>query len=153
MRTENFFLDFGVVLGPIVIVCLIAWYVQRLHGEMVRAASTAPPSCTVLSLSGLGPDAVFVSALRSCTSAEDCWRPTEPAEIEVIDVRYGVVLGCTFWKASNALRANLIVSEWDDYQSHPPDVVYKTTGSYPLYWTRVVKGGCPPWRSQFQCQD
>lgn len=58
--------------------------------------------------------------------------------------------GCGLFRA-NRLEAPLVLKSFDAYESHAPEVVYKSTGSYPLYVLRVVKGGCPPGR--VNCQD
>lgn len=145
------FLTFGFL---VVLVTLTAATWQ--HYTAIRAAEAAPqtryPACVDLvgRVSGEGWPSVV---LRSCDRTEDCWRAVNPGEAEIIDVRYGRVLGCIFWKAANQSEASWIVRAWDTYESHPPDVVYKTTGEYPVYWTRIVSGGCPPWRENFNCQD
>jgi len=51
----------------------------------------------------------------------------------------------------NRLDAAAVVECFDDWESHAPEVVYKSTGEYPVYFQHVTKGGCE--RGEVNCAD
>ncbi len=59
--------------------------------------------------------------------------------------------GCGFFRASR-LEARALLNTFDNFESHAPEVIYRSTGIYPLYTLRVIQGGCPPGH-RLNCMD
>jgi hypothetical protein len=122
-----------------------------------RQATYESPSCQTLHIPETG-DIFEVNATRHCDVAEGetkgpCFLAPLPGEIKIVEAKYGKVEGCNFWKAKTPSEAEEIVKDFDEFESHPPEVVYKSVGKYPSYTQLVVKGGCPPNSKKLNCQD
>ena len=56
-----------------------------------------------------------------------------------------------FWKARDPIEARCIIHDFDTFESHPPEVVYKSSGTFPRYRQEIIKGGCADLK--MNCQD
>lgn len=86
------------------------------------------------------------------TTTGECSGKIPSGQIRILYASYGTVTGCGYWKASPS-EAWDIVRSFDAFESHPPDVKYKSSGHYPEYRQRVVSGGCPPNGKNLNCAD
>lgn len=84
--------------------------------------------------------------------AKECASAPPRGQIKILYTKNGTTVeGCGFWKAANSEEGQEIVKQFDDFESHPPDVVYRSSGKYPIYTQRVVSGGCE--HHELNCQD